>query len=546
VQAQHTNRGSRLAARVALGAGALLALPVVALRYPPMGDLPMHEAVVSLMRHMGDASLEPPRVYALDLGPPNQLFHWLAWVLSLALPTDLACKLVIGAAILATPVAALRLARHLGTAPWAALLVAPLSLGFAFRWGLVGNVLALPVLLASLPTLDALAAAPSARRVAVGSGVMVLAYATHESALMALAIAAAVLAVKRVPGLASSLGVLRLVPIATAGALAAFFWLLARHLKTPVILAVADTFGAGPLQRLADVPRVLLGPVDPVAIHGAFALYALAVVAFVVTGWRVRAAEPGDPVRRRFAVIGAAWAALYLVMPLAFSGSTLLYQRFLAMALGLLVVVLAPPASAPVRPLLPLLAAATSVATLFLVLPSFGAADRDFRDLDAVLPHIAPCSAVAQLDLTPRAPGPIAPVPGAAARVLAARGGRLLFSFTDAPTSPVVVRRDRQWNEPVMRLVRDPTEFRPAHDFRRFRYALVRLAPEYVALSPVVAAVMAPEGKLVAESGEWLLFESMLPVDPIDSPDAPLPSPAPESLRERLAALQEHAPPPPH
>jgi hypothetical protein len=92
-----------------------------------------------------------------------------------------------------------------------------------------------------------------------------------------------------------------------------------------------------------------------------------------------------------------------------------------------------------------------------------------------------------------------------------------------------------QWNEPVLRLVRDPTQFRPAHDFRRFRYALVRLAPEYVALSPVVVAVMAPEGKLVAESGEWLLFESMLPVDPIDSPDVPLPLPAQESLRERLA-----------
>jgi hypothetical protein len=97
-----------------------------------------------------------------------------------------------------------------------------------------------------------------------------------------------------------------------------------------------------------------------------------------------------------------------------------------------------------------------------------------------------------------------------------------------------------------MRLAPDPTEFRPAHDFRRFRYALVRLAPEYVALSPVVVAVMAPEGKLVAEAGEWLLFESMLPVDPIDSPDAPLLVPAPQSLRERLAALQERSPPPPH
>ncbi|HEX8794294.1 MAG TPA: hypothetical protein VF765_25295 [Polyangiaceae bacterium] len=548
MQAQHTNRPSRVAAGVAWGMGALLALPIVVLRYPPMGDLPMHEALVSLMRHMGDAAWEPAGVYRLNLGPPNQLFHWLAWALSFALPTDLACKIVVAAAVVATPAAALRLARYVGTTPWAALLVAPLALGFAFRWGLVGNVLAPAVLLSSLPTLDALATAPTARRAAEAAGVTVLAYVAHESALMALAIAAGVLAVWRGSTLARDKGtlvMLRLAPLATAAALAVFFWALDRRIKTPAILAVADTFGAGPIQRLADAPRVLLGPTEPVASYGAFAMYALAVAAFTVVGWRARAAEPADPMRRRFVVIGALWAALYLAMPLAFSGATLLYQRFLPMAFALLVVVLAPPASATMRPLLPLLAAATSIASLFLVLPRFGSADRDFRDLDAVLAQIAPCSAIAQLDLTPRAPGPVAPVPGAAARALAVRGGRLLFSFTDASISPVVVRRAHQWNEPVLRIVRDPTEFRPAHDFRRFRYALVRLAPEYVALSPVIAAIMAPEGKLAAQSGEWLLFESTLPVDPIESPDEPLPVPPQESLRERLSALQAHASPQP-
>jgi hypothetical protein len=92
-----------------------------------------------------------------------------------------------------------------------------------------------------------------------------------------------------------------------------------------------------------------------------------------------------------------------------------------------------------------------------------------------------------------------------------------------------------QWNEPVMRIVRDPTEFRPGHDFRRFRYALVRLGSDYAALAPVIATVMAPEGKFVTQSGDWLLFESALPVDPLDAPDEPLPVPAPESLRARLS-----------
>lgn len=534
MQAQHTNPRPRLAAGVAWGSGLLLAAPIVALRYPPMADLPLHESLVALMRNMGDPHLVPPGVYALSFGPPNQLFHAMAWTLSLALPTDLACKLVVAAAVVATPVAALRLARHLGTTAWAALLVAPLALGFAFRWGLVGNVLALPVCLAALPVLDRFTRVPSPRGALASVALMLLAYATHESALLALAIASLAL-LAWVPRGSHDLKstVLRLAPPATAAALAAFYAGWGRHLKAPSILAVPDAFGAGPVARLLDVPGVLFGPIERAPRYGAFALCVVAVAAFLVA----RRRTPGEGVALRFVAVGAVWSLLYLVMPLAFGGSTLLYQRFLAPSFAVLFVALAPPEAAPTRPLLPLLASTVPLATLLVALPAFGTADRGFRELDAVLARVAPCSAVAQLDLTPRAPGPVAPVPGAAARVLAVRGGRLLFSFTDAPTSPVTMLPAHQWNEPVLRMVRDPSEFRPGHDFRRFRYALVRLDPDYAALAPFVVGVMAPEGKLVVQSGEWLLFESTLPVDPLDAPDVPLPVPPPESLRARIAAL---------
>lgn len=543
MQAEHTNRGSRPAAGVAWGAGLLLALPIVVLRYPPMGDLPMHEALVSLMRHLGDASLEPPGVYALSLGPPNQLFHWIAWALAFALPTDLACKLVIGAGVVATPVAALRLARHVGTTPWAALLVAPLALGFAFRWGLVGNVLALPVVLASLPVLDRFARDPSPKGAFTSVALILLAYATHESALVALAVASVTLTAAAARGrhVGSGASWMRIAPVATAAAGVAFYAAWGRHLKAPSILAVPDAFGPGPASRLLDVPGVLFGGIEPAARYGAFGLYAAAVAAMVLARRRA-----GAGAGTRFAAVGATWALLYLAMPLAFGGSTLLYQRFLPLSLSVAFVALAPAEASPLRPLVPLVAATVPLGTLLVTLPAFGAADREFRDLDRILSAMAPDAAVAQLDLTPHAPGPVAPVPGAAARVLATHGGRMLFSFTDAPTSPVTMIPARQWNEPVLRMVRDPTAFRPAHDFRRFRYALVRLAPEYALLAPVIVGVMAPEGRFVAESGEWMLFESMLPVDPIDSADVPLPVPAPESLRERLSALQDHAAPPPH
>ncbi len=544
MQAEHTNRGSRMAVRLAWGAGVLLAAPVLALRYPPMADLALHESLVSLMRHLGDPRWEPAGVYALSLGPPNQLFHWIAWLLALAVPTDVACKLVVAAAVIATPGAALRLARHAGTTPWTALPVASLALGFAFRWGLVGNVVALPVVLASLPSLDRFVRAPSPRGALTSAGLMVLAYAAHESALLALGIAVLTsTAGQALRGRSNARDtVLRAAPLATAGALAAFYAWWGRHLKAPSILAVPDVFGAGPVTRLLDVPGVLFGPIEPAARYGAFAILTTAVVAFALTR-----RKRGERLGSRLAAVAGAWAILYFSMPLAFGGSTLLYQRFLSMSLAILVVVLGPRPATPMRPLLPLLATTVPLATLLVGLPAFGTADRTFRDLDTVLTRVAPCSAVAQLDLTPRPASPVAPVPGAAARVLAVRGGRLLFSFTDAPTSPVTMVPAHQWNEPVRRMVRDPTEFRPAHDFRRFRYALVRLAPDYAMLAPAISAAMAPEGTLAAQSGEWLLFESTLPVDALESPDSPLPTQAESSLRDRLAGLQERAPPlPPH
>jgi hypothetical protein len=185
------------------------------------------------------------------------------------------------------------------------------------------------------------------------------------------------------------------------------------------------------------------------------------------------------------------------------------------------------------------MASATPVAALLLLLPSVADADRRFRDLDEILRLIERNSAVAQFEIGPRRSGAVAPIPGATARVLAERGGRLLFSFTDAPTSPVVVRRQYEWNEPVLRMVQEPTAFCPSHDFRRFRYALVRLAPEWSELAPALASVMAPEGRVVGQAGEWILFESTLEVASPVSGDVPLPAPRPESIGDRLGRLMQ-------
>ena len=540
-------RHPRPADVAAWASGLLLALPVLALRYPPMGDLPFHESLVSLLRHFGDAAWQPAGLYARNFGVPNQLFHLAAWALSLVLPTDTACKLLVAASIVATPPSAARLARHFGTNPWSALLVAPLTLGFAFRWGLVGNVVALPIVLLSLIVLDRFASDCSPGRLLAAIGVVILLYLAHESSLVVGVMACALFAVRTDGGARRK--VARLIPAMVGVGLAAFYASWSRHLKAPSILMVPDAFGAGPVARLMDVPGVLFGPLEPWILRTIFVVYVMSFAPFVVARVQSRTDElsgaslAGHIQRHRLLLVACACAVAFLAMPLAFGGSTLLYQRFLPMGVALLAVAVAPGAGVLLRTIAPVLAGSTSLATLFILLPALGDADRRFRELDRVLPLIEKDSAVAQLDLTPQSVGAVAPIPGAGARALAERGGRLLFSFTDAPTSPVVMAANRQWNEPVLRLVLDPLAFSPPYDLRRFRYVLVRLAPEWRRLAPIVISIMAPEARLAGDSGEWLLFESTLDVVPLTAPDQPLAAPPTTTLRTRLDALM-HEPAP--
>jgi hypothetical protein len=149
-----------------LAAGIALALPVLVAAYPPMADLPLHEAVVGVLRHYGDASYFPHGLYQLNLGHPNQLWYYAAYLLSVPFSTTTACKLVVAAIIVAIPLCAARLADHLGVTRWTALVVAPLGLGWMFFWGLIANMAGLAALLAVLPTLDKYVAKPDRRGLA--------------------------------------------------------------------------------------------------------------------------------------------------------------------------------------------------------------------------------------------------------------------------------------------------------------------------------------------------------------------------------------------
>jgi hypothetical protein len=121
--------------------------------------------------------------------------------------------------------------------------------------------------------------------------------------------------------------------------------------------------------------------------------------------------------------------------------------------------------------------------------------------------------------------------------VLAERGGRLSYAFTDSPISPAIIPRKYRWNESSIRLGFDCWAFRPEQDFKTFRYVLVRTSDANVAA--LAQIVLAPEGRYVATAGEWVLFESTLPVIPPLSPPLHMPKPPPDQLRDRAARFVE-------
>ncbi len=518
-----TDRLERVAPWVA---GLLLAAPILLFRYPPMGDLPMHEALVAILRHRGDPAWAPPGLYIVVAPQANQLFHFLAYALSFVFGVTLACKLVVAGSVVATPVAAARLLAYLNVSRWPAVLAAPLACGWMFRWGLVPNLLGFALFVAALPLLEQLARRPGRRTVIRASLAAILIFFAHESTALIFAMVGS-------GSLRAS--ALRGVPIAGTLGLALLQLRVGKALAGANMQVIGNDYGLGPIQRLQILPGAVFGGYDGVRLTVISSVWMAALVGCAIAKGRPSTRVLGLRValwRYRYPVLALVFFFMYLGFPMSLGGTTLLAHRFLPAACLLLVVACAPRRISGVRALLLGLA---PLAMLIVQTKSILEADVRYRDLDALLAHLPDNTAVAQLDLTPQPPSVVGPIPGAASRALTLHGGRMLFALTDMPPNPIYIRKEAQWNEPILRLSHNPYAFVPSHDAKRFAYLLARgKNAKYRALA---ITALQPEEELIASQGEWDLFRSTLPVVPLDAPDAPLPEPLPETLGERVNRL---------
>jgi hypothetical protein len=523
--------------------GLLLCVPVLVAFYPPMTDLPYHEAAVGLLRHFDDPSLLPPGLYQRNLGEPNQLFHLAAWALSYLVSTRWSVKLVVALAVGSLPVSTARLARHLGADPLAAVVSAPIALGWLFSWGFVTNLVGLSLLLAALPTLDRFAAAPTPRGALRCAAASVLLYFGHETALLVFGGFAFLLLVLR-PSSRREVP-LRATPLATSIALVVGQALWQQRYMTP-ILRETPVMWTPLANKLAEIPSLIVRASDAPSRLAVTVLWALVMASFF---WlRAREGTARQPaheapltggiraaiLRRRWELLAGGCAAGYLAMPLTLNGASLVYQRWFAPAFILVSLLAAPRVLRGDVARVPcLLACVLPVAVLVVTAPAFADSDRSYRAFETLLPYVQPGSAVADVGLTHGDPTRSYSLQPAGGRILATRGGRLAVDFTYSAVSPVVIPARYQWNEPLVRLGLDSLSFRPAQDLRRFRYLLVRV--DDGASARAVAHVLRPEADFIAAAGEWVLFQSRLAVVPLLSPDEG--SRGGETLRDRLQSL---------
>jgi hypothetical protein len=542
-----TDRCDRLEAGAPWAAGLLLASPVLIAYYPPMTDLPYHEAAIGILRHLGDTSTFPRGLYVRNLGEPNQLFHLVGWALSMVVSTRWTVKLLVAATVVALPACAARFARHVGASAMASIIIAPMALGWLFSWGLITNLVGLAVLLAVLPALDRFAKEPTWAGALFTLGALVLLYLAHEAMMFVYCGIALALAILR-PWSWTKTAV-RLIPFFLGVALAVGQAKLQQRVMTPIVRAM-PRFWHPFLHKLDRIPYIILPATERPAQFAMLALCALTIGLFLWLRTRERRALRLDPpasdslVQRvrermlsyRWEIFAGLLLAAYFAFPLTLSGATLVYHRWFPPAFAIFAVAAAPADLSTRTARVPRIAlAALPLATLFVALPSFVDSNREYRSLEHILPAVERASALAILGLGPADPSRTYSLGPAAGRILATRGGRLAYAFTDSPISPVVIPRRYQWTESLVRVGFDCWEFRPSHDFKRFRYVL--LFTTDAVLQRFAAAALKPEAEYVTESGNWALFESRLPVVPLLSRDAPLETPPPETLRERMNAL---------
>ena len=372
---------------------AAAALPLWAVRYLPMVDLPQHAAQVAIWQAWNDPGLGYAKLYEFNFFTPYLLGYSLARALAAVMGPFLAIKAVVTLAVLSLPLAAWRALRALDASPWPALLALPLAFGFSFYWGFLNYLIAIPLGLLFLAEVLYYRRRPTPARGALLAGAGIVLFFAH---VLVWGVAGLLALTLLVPG-PRTLAALarRLAPLLAPVPLAGAWITLALRGESQVHLGTTW----GPLlARLPELPGTLLGGArDPLA---AGALVAGSVV-LLATGIRPRRGGGLGP-----ALVVA--AAVYLLFPVFGFGVAMLFQRFAIFLALLVLLTLRLPEAGRRRRIAIVAIVALVVGWMGVVTIRHRAFDRQARGIDPIIAALEPGRSLRMLIFDLRARG-IAP-----------------------------------------------------------------------------------------------------------------------------------------
>lgn len=126
---------------------ALMILPVWIIEYPPMTDLPQHAAQINTVLKYSDPSTQYQEYFKLNWFTPYLFGYSLILVFATVFPVLISVKIGISLALLGLPLGSYLLNKELGGKPEWNWIIFPTAMGYAFYWGFLNFIIAVPLVL---------------------------------------------------------------------------------------------------------------------------------------------------------------------------------------------------------------------------------------------------------------------------------------------------------------------------------------------------------------------------------------------------------------
>ena len=473
-------------------------LPLLLARHLPMGDVPAHLAVVQIWRTPTDEGLMGRAYEHRSVLPPYLTYYGSLRLLGRVVGLETANKLILVAYVLALPLSLAYLLGAFGRDRRLALLGFPLIYNVCFTYGFVANLLALPLLLASLGLLQHYLLAPTLRReLLLALGVAAL-YFTHLLAAAPFAVAAPIVFFAHVH---RPRAVLRR---------SLFVWpTLAFALVWTLHSAGGQGFG-GPhrtpavnlVVALDWINNFLVGSVDELAL--------LAVAGTLIACLLLPARGPTEPaLPRAHWAIGAgalAIAALYFVAPGHLDRPWYHWATNMRLVLPIVLLLLTLPQArlSGARALLLLPLIAVTLWSAAVTVQGFRRFDATARHLDRVLPSIPANRRVLSL-VYDESDGVHQGFPLRHLPLLyqVRQGGYMPYDF-DMPMMPI----GYHGGPTPAPFFKNPQDFRYAEHGRYYDYflAIFRAPGE---AGPTLAGATTEQVRLVTQSGRFAVYQNL-------------------------------------